>query len=650
MKSRTKDGFLSGVVYRVAAGYLFAATSVAIVVAIISALNPHFPLGRFPIALALTVGASAYLFGVGPGLFAFVLALSAHVLLFVVPMHALWPPGQAMEGWASVTAYVIGATLLFAGAILVRNARKRAELFAHSLADSNIELERQERLLEAVTDNTEAHLVFLDRDFNFIWVNPAYARACARAQEEFIGHNHFEFYPNEENQAIFERVRDTGEPFAVKQKPFVFPDHPERGTTYWHWTLTPIKDSEGNVVNLVFSLLDVTHDVVARQEIERLRTEAERRAAELESFIASVGDGVALFDADGKIVLANEAGRRILGVPADVELADIPKHYRLYTMDGVELPVEQYASRRALRGETLNDARFRFATTWTEGVISISGSPVRDSDGRVVGAVVIFRDVREQIQFEERKEALYQREHKIADMLQQALIPSAISSPLPGCAIAARYQPAFLEAEVGGDFYDVFDIGGGRLGVLIGDVAGKGLLAAIRVAAARYAVRSYALLDPSPSSVMARANYALSRDDGPGFTGMVTAFFAVLDTNTGEVTYTNAGHEPPVLHYGDHSIEELSVGGPTLGILADTQYDESLVRLTPDDTLILVTDGITEARDGARLWGKEGLLDTLHNICERSHEEIADGILEGARSFCGGSLHDDAAVVVLRTG
>jgi len=396
--------------------------------------------------------------------------------------------------------------------------------------------------------------------------------------------------------------------------------------------------------------MDVTHDVIARREIERLRTEAERRAAELESFIASIGDGVALFDADGKIVLANEAGRRILGVPADIELADIPKHYRLYTMDGVELPTEQYAYRRALRGEMLSDVHFRFATTWSEGIISISGSPVRDSEGRIVGAVVIFRDVREQIEVEQRREDLYQREHKIADMLQQALIPSAVSSPLPGCAIAARYQPALLEAEVGGDFYDVFDIGNGRLGILIGDVAGKGLLAAIRVAAARYAVRSYALLDPSPSSVMARANDALSRDEAPGFTGMVTAFFAVLDTNTGEVTYTNAGHEPPVLHHGDHRVEELSVGGPTLGIMTHGNYEESAVRLTPDDTLILVTDGITEARDGTRLWGKEGLLATLHNICGRSHEEIADGILEGARSFCGGSLHDDAAIVVLRTG
>lgn len=641
---------MKGVAWNGVIGYVFAATSVAIVVLLIGALNPYFPLGRYPIVLALTVGTSAYLFGVGPGLLAYVLALSAHLYFFVIPLHPLWPPDEAMEGWTSITAYFIGATALFTAAIVIRSARRRSEQLARNLSESNLELQRQERLLEAVTDNTEAHLVFLDRDFNFVWVNPAYARACARSQEEFIGHNHFEFYPNEENQAIFERVRDTGEPFAARERPFVFPDHPEWGTTYWDWTLTPIKDDSGTVINLVFSLMDVTHDVIARHEIERLGAEAERRAAELESFIASMGDGVALFNADGKIVLANEAARRILGVPADVELADVLNHYRLYSLDGSELPAERYPSRRALNGEVLSETRFRFVTTWTEGVISISGSPVRDSEDRIVGAVVIFRDVREQLEFEQRREELYQREHKIADMLQQALIPAAVASPLPGCVMAVRYVPALLEAEVGGDFYDVFDLGSGKLGILIGDVAGKGLLAAIRVSAARYAVRSYALLDPSPSSVITRANDALSRDEAPGFTGMVTAFFAVLDTNTGEISYTNAGHEPPILHYRDHRIEELSIGGPTLGIITGGNYEESTVRLTPEDTLIMVTDGITEARNDGSLWGKEGLLETLRNICGYDVERIADGILEGAKSFCGGSLHDDAAIVVLRTG
>jgi len=137
------------------------------------------------------------------------------------------------------------------------------------------ERDRQARLLEAIVENTETHLVYLDRDFNFLRVNAAYARACQKAPEEFIGHNHFEFYPHAENQAIFARVRDTGIPFEVKEKPFVFPDMPERGITYWDWTLTPIKHASGVVEALVFALTDVTDQVQMREkllDVERSRT------------------------------------------------------------------------------------------------------------------------------------------------------------------------------------------------------------------------------------------------------------------------------------------------------------------------------------------------------------------------------------------
>jgi len=143
----------------------------------------------------------------------------------------------------------------------------------------------QARLLEAIVENSRNQLVYLDRDFNFLWVNPAYAEACQRPREQFAGHNHFDFYPHEENEAIFRRVRDTGRPVEFREKPFVFPDHPEWGVTYWDWTLTPIKGDAGEVEGLVFSLTDMTEQVRARERIaqaeqERVRV-AETMAAEI---------------------------------------------------------------------------------------------------------------------------------------------------------------------------------------------------------------------------------------------------------------------------------------------------------------------------------------------------------------------------------
>jgi len=126
-------------------------------------------------------------------------------------------------------------------------------------------LREQSRVLDAFFKHTFTCLVILDREFNFIRVNEAYAKACGRDVSEFPGHNHFEFYANAENEAIFREVARSKSPYQAVAKPFVFSDHPEWGTTYWDWTLTPILDAVGEVEFLVFSLQDVTQ----RREAER---------------------------------------------------------------------------------------------------------------------------------------------------------------------------------------------------------------------------------------------------------------------------------------------------------------------------------------------------------------------------------------------
>ena len=130
-------------------------------------------------------------------------------------------------------------------------------------------LREEKELLAVVMENTGAMLVYLDTDFNFIWVNDSYATTCRYRPEEMVGKNHFGLYPHEENQAIFARVRDTGRPETYYNKPFTFPDQPKRDVTYWDWTLTPVKDARGNVIGLIFSLVETTEHVMAEQELQR---------------------------------------------------------------------------------------------------------------------------------------------------------------------------------------------------------------------------------------------------------------------------------------------------------------------------------------------------------------------------------------------
>jgi len=143
------------------------------------------------------------------------------------------------------------------------------------------DLSQQTHLLDAVVESTLTHLVYLDRDFNYIWVNNTYAQSRGYDPDRMVGLNHFDLYPDPENEAIFRQVRDSGQSAEFREKPLEFADHPERGVTYWDWTLTPIERDAGDVEGLVFALSDVTEKVVTRERLlsaERARADI---AAEL---------------------------------------------------------------------------------------------------------------------------------------------------------------------------------------------------------------------------------------------------------------------------------------------------------------------------------------------------------------------------------
>lgn len=132
--------------------------------------------------------------------------------------------------------------------------------------DIEDEVRYSKELLEQVFSNIHVMIAYMDPEFNFIRVNRLYAEADKKEPEFFIGKNHFDLYPNEENKAIFRKVVTTGEPYFAYARPFEYAEHPERGVTYWDWSLQPIKDVGGNVQGLVFSLIDVTEKVLLQAD------------------------------------------------------------------------------------------------------------------------------------------------------------------------------------------------------------------------------------------------------------------------------------------------------------------------------------------------------------------------------------------------
>lgn len=383
------------------------------------------------------------------------------------------------------------------------------------------------------------------------------------------------------------------------------------------------------------------------KELENLRDEAEHHRSELESFITSTTDGVLLFDTECNTLMVNEAGKAMLGYPTDGTLYDWASKMRFYDMGGYPVSLEEYAPVRALHGEAVKNARYKLVNYQKREIsLDISSSPVRNSAGKIVGVVNIFRDVSEEMEFQQRKQELFDREHHIAQMLQQALIPPQVEYYIDGVTIAVKYQSAWKEAEVGGDFYDIFNLENGKIGILIGDVAGKGLHAAIQVAAVRYAVRSYASLDPSPGLVMTLVNELLCKDE-PNRGSFLTAVYAVIDTSSCTLTYASGGHEPPVIRKNDGQIEELTQGGRAIGVYGGFTYAEESRKMNYGETLLMVTDGISEARSNNILFGQEGVNDYLKSHGELSPSQIASGLLDAAIAHAGGALQDDAAIVVV---
>jgi len=240
--------------------------------------------------------------------------------------------------------------------------------------------------------------------------------------------------------------------------------------------------------------------------------------------------------------------------------------------------------------------------------------------------------------------ALQQQEEELkrAREIQQMLLPSTLPQ-LAGVQIAGAWQPA---REVGGDYFDVIQLDKNRLGICVGDVAGKGITAALLMANLQASFRAFATSEASPQLVCTKLNKFLCANIASG--KFVTFFYAVLDADARTLTYENAGHSPGLLLRSDGTTETLPGGGAVLGALPDWTYQDYTVQLRPGDQLLLSTDGITEA-ENTKLeeFGEDRLLEAAR-ARHGSALEVQRAIMQQVTAFCGGNFRDDATLLVLR--
>lgn len=240
---------------------------------------------------------------------------------------------------------------------------------------------------------------------------------------------------------------------------------------------------------------------------------------------------------------------------------------------------------------------------------------------------------------------VFEREHRIAETLQRTLLPDKLPR-LPGLEIAARYLPAAAEAEVGGDWYDVIAIDSGRVGLAMGDVAGKGLTAASMVGRVRSAMRAYALEGHGPQGVVERLNQLVwsELEDSQ----MVTLVYAVFDSGDGRLEWVNAGHLPPLVIGAGGAARFLDAPSSVpLGVMPFPTYEQGTLELEPGAAVLAYTDGLVE-RPG------ELIDDGLARLARAAAPELADDPERLCDALVAelvprGAAGDDVALLVLHS-
>jgi serine phosphatase RsbU (regulator of sigma subunit) len=265
---------------------------------------------------------------------------------------------------------------------------------------------------------------------------------------------------------------------------------------------------------------------------------------------------------------------------------------------------------------------------------------------QVAPALRVVRLVREQ-QARVRERDQIEQELRTAQRIQRTFLPKDVP-PLPGWQLVPYYQPA---REVGGDFYDFLSFEDGRVGLIIGDVTGKGIPAALMMTATRTMLRTAAQQQATPGTVFERVNEVLHADIAPGM--FVTCFYVLLDPRTGDLRFANAGHEPP---YRRHAgcVSELWATGMPLGLMPGIQYEEYQATLAPGESLLFYSDGLVEAHNPAREMFGFPRLKTLLEAPESGAagpvpqgETLIAALLAALARFTGDSWEQEDDVTML---
>ncbi|MEU6541280.1 PAS domain S-box protein [Streptomyces sp. NPDC047000] len=407
-------------------------------------------------------------------------------------------------------------------------------------------------------------------------------------------------------------------------------------------SLSPLETADGLLVSA--AVRDVSD-----------RKAAEARINELAALVESSQDAILAKTLDGRITYWNKAAQDLYGYTAEEAIG---RHVSMLAPPGLDKEIAELLKRLRRGRKVEHFETLRVTRTGRMLDVDVTLWPTRDTGGTVVGACAIVRDISDRKRAEAQLTALYEQQRHIALTLQRSLMGTPPA--LPGLATASRYRPATQGAGVGGDWFDLIPLGADRVGVLIGDVMGRGLEAAAVMGQLRSAAHALAKTGMQPRQLMQALDTCVADLDVPD--QLVTCCYLVIAPDAGTVTVCSAGHLPvlvagPGAGPGDGEPAGADGAGARVSSLSapvnaplgvgGVLYEQSCTAIPPGATLMLYTDGLIETPES----DIEGRIDELSVVLERcfagtpSLEHAADHVL--ASMLPGAEGHNDDVTLLL---
>jgi sigma-B regulation protein RsbU (phosphoserine phosphatase) len=508
-----------------------------------------------------------------------------------------------------------------------------------------------EELAQLLLESTGEGIYGVDLQGDCIFVNPAGQRILGFDEEgQLLGRQMHD---------LVHHTRPDGRPYPVAECRIYQALHDLQGShaddeimfradgssfpaEYWSYPM--IRD--GQLVGSVVTFVDITERV---EQEEELRTSSER----IRLLLQSTGEGIYGVDVDGHCTFINPAAVELLGFDSVDDLLgkhmhDLVHHTR---PDGRPYPVQEcriYEALRDLEGTHVDD-EIMFCADGSSFPSEYWSFPVI-RDGVLMGSVVTFIDITERREIERRLQEANERmedELNIGREIQMSMLPLDFPAfpDRDDFSVHAILEPA---REVGGDLYDFFLIDEAHLCFLVGDVSDKGVPAALFMAVTKTLIKSHAVHDASVQSILTRVNEELCLHNESSM--FVTLFVVILDTRTGQMAYTNAGHNPPFVKRADGRVIKLEDRhGPVAGAVEGIAYQASELELDHGDRVILYTDGVSEAMDPDHEQFTEDALGSLVSETSLGTPEEVVALIDKAVTVHRGKAEqsDDITVLVL---